>query len=239
MNSTNIQFVLIHSPLVGPLTWSLVADELCQRGYNAVGPELQERDRSVAPFWQRHAQSVVEQIEAQELESRIILVAHSGAGMLLPVICKLTSKHIDAYLFADSGIPRGMSSRLATFGDREADFRQHLLGGGVFPNWTNGDLTELIPDAALREQMLAEMRPRGIDFWEEQIPVFDGWPDAPCGYLLFSPIYTPEAEYARQHGWPVREIEAGHFHMLVDPDAVTEALLDLVAQCLSEADTSL
>ncbi len=31
-----------------------------------------------------------------------------------------------------------------------------------------------------------------------------------------------------QASWAYRELEAGHFHMLVDPAAVTNALLELL-----------
>ncbi len=35
-------FVLLHSPLVGPLTWGPVADELRRRGIEAIVPALRE-----------------------------------------------------------------------------------------------------------------------------------------------------------------------------------------------------
>jgi hypothetical protein len=38
------------------------------------------------------------------------------------------------------------------------------------------------------------------------------------------------AERARLAGWPVRQLAAGHFHQLVDPAAVADALVDLLAE---------
>lgn len=61
----------------------------------------------------------------------------------------------------------------------------------------------------------------------EPIPVFFGWPDAPCGYLRLSSGYDTPAARARHEGWPLRSFDADHFHMLVDAPAVTEALLGL------------
>ena len=72
------------------------------------------------------------------------------------------------------------------------------------------------------------MRPRPLAFFTEPIPVFAGWPDAPCAFLQFSPAYDVPARRAREAGWRYREIAAGHFHMLVDPAAVADALLDLI-----------
>lgn len=63
--------------------------------------------------------------------------------------------------------------------------------------------------------------------YEEPLPVFAGWPDAPCGYLKFSQVYDPEAAKARQNGWPVLELQGNHFHMLVEPKVVAEALVHL------------
>ena len=77
--------------------------------------------------------------------------------------------------------------------------------------------------------MVAELRPRQLDFFTEPIPVFAGWPDAPCAYIQFSPVYEPLAIQARQAGWQVHRLEAGHFHMLVDPSAVTDMILDVAA----------
>jgi hypothetical protein len=76
--------------------------------------------------------------------------------------------------------------------------------------------------------MVAELRPRGLDFFTEPIPVFDGWPDAPCVYIKFSPPYQYSASQARQAGWPVYELEAGHFHMLVDAVAVTDLIIEAI-----------
>ena len=60
--------------------------------------------------------------------------------------------------------------------------------------------------------------------------MFDGWPDAPCAYLRFgaNPAYDAAAAEAQRRGWPLRSIEGDHFHMLVDPAGVADALLDLV-----------
>jgi hypothetical protein len=76
--------------------------------------------------------------------------------------------------------------------------------------------------------MVAEIRPRALDFFTEPIPVFDGWPDAPCVYILFSEPYKSAAVQARESGWPTYELKAGHFHMLVDANAVTDLILEAV-----------
>jgi hypothetical protein len=76
--------------------------------------------------------------------------------------------------------------------------------------------------------MVAEIHSRALDFFTEPIPVFDGWPDASCVYILFSEPYKRAAIQARESGWPTYELEAGHFHMLVDARAVTNTILEAV-----------
>jgi len=74
----------------------------------------------------------------------------------------------------------------------------------------------------------------------ELIPVFAGWPDAPCAYIKFSRGFQSPAGQARQRGWVTYEFDGGHFHMLVDPTAVANALVDFARQIgltLPEADT--
>jgi hypothetical protein len=78
--------------------------------------------------------------------------------------------------------------------------------------------------------MVADLQPRELDFFTEPIPVFDGWPDARCIYIQFSDAYRQPAAQSRQAGWPIYELNAGHFHMLVDPKIVTDLIVDAVAK---------
>ena len=222
--------MLIHSPLVGPLTWKLVAEEMRQRDLDAVVPTLEDSPASKEPFWKQHAASVSQALTQVPKDTFITLVAHSGAGPLLPVIRSAIPNPVYAYVFVDAGLPGEDATRLDLMQSEESDwaqqFQTYLEGGGSFPNWSSDDLLEIIPDESLREQMLAEIQPRTLDFFAEPIPVFKGWPDAPCVYILFSEPYKRAAVQARQLGWPTYQLEAGHFHMLVDPKAVTDLIVN-------------
>ncbi|HEY6543209.1 MAG TPA: hypothetical protein VIZ18_19860, partial [Ktedonobacteraceae bacterium] len=110
------------------------------------------------------------------------------------------------------------------------ELHQHLVSGGSFPNWRDEDLREELPDEHIRRKMLAELQPRPLNYFEEVMPVVAGWPEAPCAYLLFTGGYRHFLEQAQGAGWPNRMLPAGHFHMLVDPTAVTTALVELMKQ---------
>jgi len=225
------QLALIHSPLVSPAMWAPVAEALRRRGHAVLVPEL----RDVAgggPYWRQHAEAAAGQLAAQAGPEPLVLVGHSGAGALLPVIRQALGRPVAGYVFVDAGLPIPGQTRLSTFGEagEQAAFRAYLEGGGRFPAWTAGDLAPLVPDPAAREALVAGLRPRGLDFWTEVFPEAPGWPDAPCGYVLFSRPYADSAAAARRLGWTVAEVPAGHFHMLVDPEAVAEAVLAVSAE---------
>ncbi len=227
----DLLFVLVHSPLVGPFTWSAVAGELRRQGVDVVVPALQDDQPPPAPLWQQHAASVAGALSNVTPTRSLVLVGHSGAGPLLPAVAEYAGRPVAAYLFVDAGIPIDGASRLDLLHQEDpslaARLRAHLEAGGHFPEWTADDLAVILPDPSVRRALLAELCPRAGPFWDEPLPVFAGWPDAPCGYLRFTDGYAVPAERAWRAGWVYREMAAGHFHMLVDAPAVADALIDL------------
>jgi pimeloyl-ACP methyl ester carboxylesterase len=231
---TGAVFVLVHSPLVGPFTWTPVATALRQAGHEVVVPVLEDLEYSAQLYWQQHVTAAARTLRPRPDDHRLILVGHSGAGPLLPAMAQAARHPVAAYIFVDAGIPTDGASRLDLMAQEApawaAEFRAELAAGGVFPTWTDDDLRALVPDADWRRALLAELRPRSLAFFWEPIRVFAGWPDAPCAYLQFSAAYDAPAAQARRRGWAYRQIDAGHFHMLVDPAGVADALLALAEQ---------
>ena len=233
MNKNNV-YLLIHSPLVGRLTWTLVADEMQRRGLDVIVPLLKDSPGSKEPFWKQHAESVSQALAQIPKDDVVTLVAHSGAGLLLPAIRQSIVNPIHAYVFVDAGIPHHGATRLDLMKSEDIDWakqlEEELRRGERFPNWSSNDLREIVPDENLRLQLVAEIHPRTLDFFTEPIPVFSGWPDAPCVYILFSAPYKKPATQARQSDWATYELEAGHFHMLVDPIVVTNMITTSVGK---------
>jgi alpha-beta hydrolase superfamily lysophospholipase len=224
-------FVLVHSPLVGPATWAPVAGRLAARGLPVAVPELRDASEAGVPFWQQHAESCAAALADDSPGLRLILAGHSGAGLLLPAIARACGRPVAAYVCVDSDLPLGDGSRLARMEREAPDFaaelRAHLAAGRRFPEWTDADLREAIPDQQLRREVLADLRPRSLSFFEEPIPGFAGEPDAPCRYLQLSEAYAAPAARVRALGWPCLTVRGGHFHMLVDPAGVADAIFRL------------
>ena len=200
-------YTLVHSPLVGPLTWRPVADRL-----GAAVPSLVDLE---PPYWR----SVATRVAAAVTEPTI-LVLHSNAGLFVPVIAQAAP--VAGALIVDGRLP-GYAARMH-------DFLRPMVGDdGRLPPWTewwgDADVTPLFPDERTREAVSAEVPRLPIGYFEEQIPTPPGWDTKPCGYLRFSDAYTAEAEEATRRGWAVEHLPGEHLHQLVNPDAVAERIV--------------
>jgi hypothetical protein len=227
-----VTYVLIHSPLVGPYTWEAVAREMKQRGLNVITPALFDQSDTGLPTWKQHAECVAQSLAPIPRTHSLVLVGHSGAGPILPVIRHALDHPVSAYVFIDAGLPSNKWTRLDLMKSEDPEwareFEQALLHGQRYPTWGEADLREVIPDENARRKLAVEINPRALPFFTETIPVFDGWPDAPCAYIKFSAPYERVAQRAHQAGWLVREVSADHFHMLVNPAAVTDMIVEAV-----------
>jgi pimeloyl-ACP methyl ester carboxylesterase len=222
-------FVLVHSPLVGPSTWSPVARVLERRGHRAVVPSLLEPAEAPPRDWRRCVEAV--RAAVRTLSDPVVLVGHSGGGLLLPVIADAFAAPISGLIFVDSRVPASTGETpLVPLAFRD---QLHTLAvDGMLPPWSSwfGEdaMRELVADEALRAALSREMRSVPLAYFEQRIPSPPGWDRLPCAYLLLSDAYREAAEEARERGWRVEEITgAQHLHIAVAPAAVTDALIRL------------
>jgi alpha-beta hydrolase superfamily lysophospholipase len=223
-------FVLIHSPLVGPMTWSRVADELGRRGRETVVPSLLAVADAEAPQWRRVPEAV--RAATARIPNPIILVGHSGGGLLLPAITGALVAEVAGVIFVDSFLPPATGTvPLAT--PALMDRLGALATDGVLPPWSNwfakDAMQGLVPDDRLRTALEDEMPRLPLSYFDASVPLPDGWDALPCAYLLFAgEPYGESAADARRRGWPVAEISGTqHLALVTDPIAVTDALLNL------------
>ncbi|MEU7696429.1 hypothetical protein OHB01_23090 [Microbispora hainanensis] len=73
----DVGFLLVHSPSVGPSTWTPVAETLRARGHTAVVPRLTGVTAGPPPYWPR----VVSEVTASTPRGPLAVVAHSNAGL--------------------------------------------------------------------------------------------------------------------------------------------------------------
>jgi hypothetical protein len=231
--------VLVHSPLVGPASWGALPDVLRDRGDTVVVVDVTDDDR--APYASRYVARAALQVRDAVGAAPVVLVSHSGAGYLLPLLGaarRALRSPVAAYVFVDSGLPPARPmSRLDLLGtelstEEAAAFASHLGGGGRHPEWTDDDRRELVPGDGVRAALVGSLRPRAADFYRELLPVAADWPDAPCGFVQLSAGYSKPARSAAARGWPVVSAEpeglaGGHFAACVEPDRVADLVTEV------------
>ncbi len=224
-------FVLVHSPSVGPSTWQPVAAELHGRGHDAVVPSLLGVGDGEAPYWPKVPAAVRAGVAGHDGSEPVILVAHSNAGLFVPVITSELGRPVACSIFADASVPPAAGQTPVAESDF-VPFLRDLAGQDArLPPWTSWwgdeDVSALLPDPLVRDVIVAEQPRLPLEYYLEQIPVPAGWDEHPCGYLLFSDAYDGQAAGARLRGWPVRTVAGEHLHQVVDPAGVAQALLGL------------
>lgn len=223
-------YVLLHSPLVGPSTWYPVADRLRAAGATAVVPVLTPALAGDPPYWPRMVRVVRTALAGVPRDEPVAVVAHSNAGLYVPVVCAELDHPVAASVFVDAAMP-------ARSGDTpvEPPHMLHMVRGmavdGVVPRWTDwwdaADVATLFPDDITRQRVTAEQPCLPLAYFESSVPVPDGWADHPVAYLQLSPGYEAEAAEAADRAWRVESLPGDHLHQLVDPDAVTARLRHL------------
>ncbi|MEV6632005.1 alpha/beta fold hydrolase [Actinoplanes sp. NPDC051470] len=220
--SPPVTLALVHSPLVGPLTWRAVAAELSGE-FGVVVP-------SAAGATQRE---IAEAVAASlDVDGPVILIGHSGAGRLLPRIARAVRSPVAGLIYADSALPEPGRSWMDTAPPERARHLRGLAEDGMLPPWHEWFppevLAETVPDPGVRSAFVREIPRLPLGYFTEP-----GSPDrwtGPAGYLLLSEDYRASAEQARRAGLPVAEVVSHHLAMLTDPVAVGAGLRELVAR---------
>lgn len=225
--------VLIHSPAVAPDTWRGVAADMMPRD-RVVVPSLMKALHAGPPYWKHQAMSVRESLEAVASGMSAVLVGHSGAGALLPLIAAEIDQPIGGYVFVDAGLPKGDAAWLDTAPHTLADRLRSIALDGWLPPWSdwweNSDLAEELPNSGQRTRFRASLEPLPLAMFEETRPSTPDWPDAPCAYLQLSDGYSVETAQAREWGWPTTVLASTHMAPLTDPTTVAQHLGHLIEQ---------
>jgi hypothetical protein len=219
-------FTLVHSPLVGPVTWSRVASELQRRGHDVVVPSLV--NAASIGRWQECVDVVV---QACSGVGDVVVVGHSGAGPLLPLIaCRLDAPP-RLSVFVDAGVPREQGDA-SLVPDQFLGHLRQLAIEGRLPKWSEwfgpDAMRAIVPDPELREAIVAELPRLPLSYFEQHVPMPEGWADLRYAYILLSEPYRADAEAARSRGWYTAALPGAHLDIVTRPSEVADALVDAV-----------
>jgi pimeloyl-ACP methyl ester carboxylesterase len=228
MNAAGASLIaLVHSPLTGPGAWTAVADALWRRGRAVAVPRLSTALRAGPSHYDAVAASVGRQITDAAQGEPVTLVAHSGAGALLPAIAHATLDVAGA-VFVDALLPHPGESWFATAPRPLQDRLRSLAENGVLPKWSDwfppATVARLLPDPERRERFIEELPRVPLSYFEESAPDPQEWPPPTCAYLRLSEAYEGQAEEAARRGWEVQTFDGDHLSILTDPDPIAELI---------------
>lgn len=215
--------VLLHSPLLGPFTWRAVAQTFSERGRDVAVPAWPRLSTLGEDCYAALANSMAATLAGV---GEAILVAHSGAGPLLPSVAALAKVPLQGVIFCDAVLPH---PGLSWFDTAPPDMSAQLRLGaddGRLPSWEKwwppGAIERLVPDAIVRAQLVGELEPIPVAYFEELSPELDL--AVPGAYLQLSGAYVEETRIAGRRGWPVVSLPLHHLAMLTHVEAVANAL---------------
>jgi hypothetical protein len=157
-----------------------------------------------------------------------VIVGHSSAGPLLPVIASKVVSPPSQLVFVDAGLPP-VSGDATLVPDQFLGALRTLAHNGVLPKWSEWfgptAMAQLIPEEDHRAAVVAELLEVPLSFFEATVPLPEGWSSATSGaFVLSSEPYRSDATEAASRGWPAPELPGAHLDIVVHPAEIADAL---------------
>lgn len=222
--------LLVHSPLVGPSVWTPFAGLIVGRGADVCLPDL-TRVTDFDPPWHLVFVDTV-MLAAIGLEPPVTVIGHSGAGAFLPAIGERLGDRLDALVFVDAVVPAESGVHQST-PNMDALLDEHTVDGLLLrwlDWWPSETIELLIPTPGDRVELQEDMPRLPRRFYDEEVPLPEGWSDWPCCFIDLSGAYRSEVEEARRRGWPRTSIDGTHLSLYTEPETVLNAVESAVSQ---------
>lgn len=216
-----LDVLLVHSPLVGPLTVGPLAEALGSHGHRVAVPDLTGVALEPRPSW------LVEQLTVGGATHDVV-VAHSGAGAVLPEVAVRVRARVAVFLDAALPVP-GEQSHLAPSSQRQL-LEQHVGDGGLLRPWLDWWPTDvvasLLPDPEVRARVARECPRLPLSFYDHAVPLPPRW--VPSAYVALGRAHGDELARARRLDWPTRELGLTHLATVTHADTVADALCSVI-----------
>ena len=221
-------FLLLHSPLLGPTSWSPVRDEFDRRGYRTVVPDLVPAVTGPAPHIPAIAGIAVAALGA--FDRPVTLVVHSGAGALVPAVVAAVPGAVGSVVFVDASLPYPGRSWFDSAPVELVDHVRELAGeGDRLPPWHEwfgpGAIGSLVPDPVALLRLCADVPHVPLSYLREVTPNDESWQRVPSAYLRLSAAYRNAQQVAIESSWPTMALIGGnHLTGYTDPARVVDAV---------------
>jgi hypothetical protein len=219
-DAERIDVLAVHSPLVGPSTVRPLADALDAVGWSTTVPDL--RDAVSSP------EAYIDAV-GRAVDSVDVVIGHSGAGAILPVVAANTTA--SATVFIDALVPD--TSDVFMPSGRFVELLDSLpVSEGLLPPWhewwPTETLEQVLPDDSLRRLVVSEIPRVPRSFYDQSVPLPEAWWTRPAAYLQLSPAYDDDRIRAERWGWPTCQLMGHHLDLVSRPDAIARIVTDLV-----------
>ena len=227
----------VHSPFVTADTLRPTAFALQGYGWEVAVPSLLEAFDGREPYMPALAEAVWQGAAEDE---RTVLIAHSGAGALIPGALALRpAEAVEAVILVDALVPQPGSSWRLEAPEELTERLDTFTNCGLLPEWHRWFsarlLRQMIEDEDECETFIEELPRVPASYLDEVIPEVPAWPPARGAFLQLSETYDEEAGKAESLGFRVRKMELHHLAPMTLPDEVAEALQILIEQLAVEA----
>jgi pimeloyl-ACP methyl ester carboxylesterase len=218
-------FGLVHGGGFGAWCWEQLVPELEARGHRAATVDLAPEEQSAGAA--RCAELVLQAFDGL---SELVLVGHSVAGLIIPLVAE--RRPLRRLVFLHALLPRPGQSVVDQLAAEPDMFNPEMFSVKT-PFWeeeavaTRFLLHDCPPDIA--HDAFRRLRPEPGVLGREVTPL-QAWPDVPSAYIVCTGDRTATPAWARRAarerlGVEPIEIPAGHCPFLSRPKQLAEALL--------------
>lgn len=194
-------------------------------------PSLTAAFEGAPPYYPALAATVSEEVDRYDVPAGVVLVAHSGAGALLPAIADATAATVVGTVFVDALMPHPGRSWFDTVPAEMGEQLRGLAPDGLLPAWNEwfppGTVEGLLPDPAARAHFCEELPRLPLAYFDEPAPGLALPAAARSAYLQLSDAYGTEADRARREGLLVTHRATHHLAVLTEPEEIAGELADL------------
>ena len=223
--TTKPTMVIVHGAWGGSWAFRHVDELLRQKGFNVYRPQLTglgERMHLSRPDigLSTHIDDVVNTILFEDLHN-IILVGHSYGGMVITGVADRVPDRIQRVVYLDAFVPNDGESVMSFQGSRGGWLKPMIKGDFIVPLWVKAD------------QPPPHDVPQSLKTFTEPISLKNKTAlKFPATYILTVEAgkeakhddFWPQAQRAKDRGWPVLQLTADHNAQWSAPEALVEML---------------
>lgn len=222
---TKPTIVIVHGAWGGSWAFRKVEALLREKGFNVYRPQLTglgERVHLARPDigLSTHIDDVVNMILFEDLHD-IILMGHSYGGMVITGVADRVPDRIRRLVYVDAFVPNDGESVMGFAGTRGDWLKPMIKGDYIVPPWVKPD------------QPPPKDVPQPLKTFTESIVLKNkAGLKVPATYILTVDAgkeakdddFWPQAQRARERGWPVEQLKADHNAQWSAPEALVEML---------------